>query len=115
MIDGSMNISVTNHLVVFATIIEEDVHVTAFLGLLKIESGKNATVHFYVLVNHLKIWKLDLCKSVAFANDGANTMVSSYGQATTKLQKNINSFFLSCHCIAYMTNLTAFYTFKTLD
>jgi hypothetical protein len=40
MIDESTDISVTGHLVVFATIIEEGVPLTVFLGLLEIEGGK---------------------------------------------------------------------------
>ena len=40
MIDESTDISVTGHLVVFATIIEEGVPLTVFLGLLEIEDGK---------------------------------------------------------------------------
>ena len=40
LIDESTDISVTGHLVVFATIIEEGVPMIVFLGLLEIEGGK---------------------------------------------------------------------------
>ena len=59
MIDKSTDISVTGHLVVFTTIIEEGMPLTVFLGLLEIEGGKkDASVIFYCLVNHLKIGNL---------------------------------------------------------
>lgn len=54
MIDESMDISIIDHLVVFAIIIEEGVHVTIFLGLIEIEGGKNVIVIFDCLINHLK-------------------------------------------------------------
>ena len=40
LIDESTDISITGHLVVFATIIEEGVPMIVFLGLLEIEGGK---------------------------------------------------------------------------
>ena len=40
LIDESTDISVTGHLVVLATIIEEGVPMIVFLGLLEIEGGK---------------------------------------------------------------------------
>ena len=46
MIDESTDISVTGHLVVFATIIEEGVPLTVFLGLLEIEGGKKMLLLF---------------------------------------------------------------------
>ena len=76
MIDVSIDINVTGHLVVFATIVEEGWPVTLFLGLLQIEgSKKDATVIFDTLISHLQKWGLDLCKFVAFGGDGLSTMV----------------------------------------
>ena len=46
MIDESTDISVTDYLVVFATIIEEGVPMTVFLGLLEIEGGKKCYYYF---------------------------------------------------------------------
>ena len=76
MIDESTNISVTGHLVVFATIVEEGLPVTLFLGLLHIEGGKkDATIIFETVVKNLRNWGFDLKKWVAFRSDGASTMV----------------------------------------
>jgi len=44
MIDEYTDVSVIRHLIVFATIIEEGLHVTIFLGLLKIEGGKKDAI-----------------------------------------------------------------------
>ena len=116
MIDESTDISVTGHLVVFATIIEEGVPMTVFLGLLEIEGGKkDASIIFECLVKHLKIWKLDLCKSVAFGSDGASTMVGTHGGGATRLKNHLNSFILSCHCVVHRTNLAALDASKALD
>ena len=108
MIDESTDISVTGHLVVFATIIEEGVALIVFLGLLEIEGGKkDASIIFECLVNHLKYWELDLCKCVVFGSDGASTMVGSHGGVATKLKNNLNPFILSCHCVDHKTNLAS--------
>ena len=55
MIDESTDVSVTGHLVVFATIVEEGVPVTVFLGLLQIKDGKkDAGVIFDTLLSNLR-------------------------------------------------------------
>jgi len=55
MVDESTNISVTNRLVVFATIVEEGLPITLFLGLLHIQDGKkDAIVIFDTLISHLR-------------------------------------------------------------
>ena len=116
MIDESTDISVTGHLVVFAIIIEEGMPLTVFLDLSEIEGGKkDASIIFYCLVNHLKIWKLDLCKCVAFGSDGASTMVRSHGGVATRLKNTLNPFVLSCHCIAHRTNLALLDASKASD
>ena len=75
MVDESTNISVTGHFVVFATIVEEGLPITLFLGLLQIKDDKkDATVIFDTLLSHLQVWELDLCKFVAFGSDGASTI-----------------------------------------
>ena len=64
-------------------------------------------------MKHLKIWKLDLCKRVAFGSDSANTVVGSHGGVTTRLKKILNPFFLCCYCVTHRTNLAAFDIYKT--
>ena len=76
---------------------------------------KDASIIFECLVNHLKIWELDLCKCVAFGSDGASTMVGSHGGVATKLKKNLNPFILSCHCVAHRTNLASLDASKASD
>jgi hypothetical protein len=115
MIDESTDISVTGHLVVFDTIIEKCMPMIVFLGLLEIEGGKNAIIIFECLMNHLKVWELDLCKCAAFRSDGASTMVGSHSGVATILKNYLNLFFLSCHCVAHRTKLTALYASKTSD
>lgn len=55
MIDESTDISVTGHLVAFATIIEEGLPVSVFLGLLPIEGGKkDAGIIYDTLITALR-------------------------------------------------------------
>jgi len=108
MVDESTNISVTGHLVVFATIMEEGLPVTVFLGLLEIEGGnKDAAVIFDTLLCNLRKWGLDLCKFVAFGSDDASSMVGVHGGVATRIKSQVNPFLLSCHCVAHRTNLLA--------
>lgn len=67
-----------------AMIIDEDLLVLVFLGLLEIEGEKfDVVIIFVCLINHLKIWGLHLCKSMVFASNGTSAMVDSYGGITT--------------------------------
>ena len=52
---------------------------------------------------------------MAFANDGANTMVDSYAGETTRLKDNLNPFIVSYHCVAHRSNLTTLDVSKTPD
>ena len=116
MIDESTDISVTGHLVVFLTIREEDAPMTVFLGFIENWGWKkNATIIFECLVKHLKIWKLDLCKCVAFGSDGASIMVGTHGGVATRLKNHLNPFFFSCQCVAHRTNLAALDASEALD
>jgi len=57
MIDESTKMSITGHLVVFASIVEEGLPVTLFLGLLEIEEGKKDTVVIYeTLISSIRKW-----------------------------------------------------------
>jgi hypothetical protein len=47
MIDKSTDISVTGHLVMFATIVKEDLPITVFLGLLQLEGGKKDSASIF--------------------------------------------------------------------
>ena len=98
MIDKSTDINLTDHLVVFATIIEEDVSLIVFLGLFKIKGGKNAIIIFECLVNRLRIWKLDLCKCVTFSSDGEITILGAHGGIVTRLKKPPKLIFILILC-----------------
>ena len=76
MIDESTDISVTGHLVVFASFVEEGLPLCVFLGLLHIEEGKkDACIIFETLTKSMKEWELDFDKCVGFGSDGASTMI----------------------------------------
>ena len=55
MIDKSTDISVTCHLVVFATFVEDGLHFHVFLGLLHIKEGKkDVCIIFETLIKNIK-------------------------------------------------------------
>jgi hypothetical protein len=63
---------------VFATIIEEGLPVTLFLGLLQIEEDKKDSIMIYeTLISSIRKWGLDLKKFVGFGSDGVSTMVGN--------------------------------------
>ena len=87
MIDGSIDISVTGHLIMFATIVEEGLPKTIFLGLLQLDGGKkDSTSIFYCVISQLRLWNLDLCKLLAFGSDGASNIVGSQTGISTRLR-----------------------------
>ena len=106
IVDESTDISVTRYFVMFSTIIEEDPSKTIFLGMLQLDgSKKNYASIFYCVISHLRLWDLDLCKLVAFSSGGANNMVGSQTDVSTRIHKVINLFLLACHCVTHHTNL----------
>ena len=108
MIDESTDISVTGHLVVFATFVEDGDIVCVFLGLLHILDGrKDAALIFDTLLTSLKEWGLDTDKCVAFGSDGAATMLGRKTGVATRLKEKVNPFLTSVHCVAHRTNLAA--------
>ena len=49
MVDESIDISTTGHLVMFAAIIEEVLPITVFLGLLQLDGGKKMRLQFLTM------------------------------------------------------------------
>ena len=108
MIDESTDISVTCHLVVFASFVEEGLALCVFLGLLHIEEGKkDACIIFETLTRSMKEWGLDFDKCVGFGSDGASTMIGKQNGVAARLKEKINHFLTSVHCVAHRTNLAA--------
>jgi hypothetical protein len=76
MIDEFTDISITGHLVMFATIVEEGLPKIVFLGLLQLDGGKKDSASIFdCVISQLRLWNLDLCKLLIFDSDGANNMV----------------------------------------
>jgi len=100
MIDESTNISATGHLVIFATIVEEVLPVTVFIGLLQLDSSKNdiGPIFDYV-VSQLQLWELDLYKFITFSSDEASSMVGCHTSVSTQLCTEVNPFLLACHSL----------------
>ena len=116
MIDESTDISVTGHLVVFASFVEEGMPQCVFLGLIHIEDGKkDAEVIFETLIRNMKEWGLDVDKCVAFGSDGAATMTGKNNGVAARLKAQVNPFLTSVHCVAHRTNLAALDASKAAD
>ena len=80
MVDESTNISAPGHLIKFATIVEEGLPKTVFLGLLQLDGGKkySPSISYYV-ISQLRLWDLDLYNLVTFGSNGASSMVGCFG------------------------------------
>ena len=116
MIDESTDISVTRHLVVFATIIEENLPVTLFFGLVQIEECKNdSTMIYETLISSIRKWGLDLKKFVGFGSDCARTMVGNSRGVDAQIKEKVNPYILACHCVAHRTNLVDLDAAKSPD
>ena len=77
MIDESMDIYVTGHLVIFASFVEEDLAFCLSLGLLHIEKEKiYACIIFETLTSSMKKCRLDFNKCVRFGSNGAAVMIN---------------------------------------
>jgi hypothetical protein len=108
MIDESTDISVTGHLVVFASLVEEELSLCVFFGLLHIEEGKkNICIIFEILTKSIKEWGFDFDKCVGFGSDGVSTMIGKQNGVAAQLKDKVNIFLTSIHCVAYRTNLAA--------
>jgi len=86
MIDESIDISIKGH-VVFATLLEANLPITAFFGLLWIEGGKkDSKIIFDTLVAAMKTWGLNLQNCVGFGSDGASIMVRKNTSVAARLK-----------------------------
>ena len=84
MIDESTDISVTGHLVVFASFVEEELRLCVFLRLLHIEEEKkDACIIFETLTRSMKELGLDIDKYVGFGSDGVSTMIGKQNGVAT--------------------------------
>ena len=108
MIDESIDVSVTGHIVVFACFVEDGLLVAVFLGLIQISDGKKNSKEIYdALVAALKEWDLNLDNFVGFGSDGASIMVEKKTGVFATLKKEVNPFITAVHYIAHRTNLAA--------
>ena len=88
MIDESTDVSVTWHIVVFASFVEEGLPIVVFLGLIQIEDGKKDSKQiFEALLVALKKWNLNLDNFVGFGSDGASTMLDKNIGVSAKFKK----------------------------
>jgi hypothetical protein len=113
MIDEFTNISVTGHLVMFATIVEENLSKIVFLRLLQLDGGKKDSASiFNFVISQLRLWDLNLYKLLAFGSDGASNMVGSQPGVSIGLRKEVLiplslSLYRSSHescCFGYCQN-----------
>ena len=100
----------------FASIVEEGLPVTLFLGLLQIKGGKKDSAIIYkILVSSIWKWGLDVRKFARFGSNGANTMVGNLTGVATQIKEQVNLYFLACHCVVHRTNLAALDAAKSPD
>ncbi|KAL3702535.1 hypothetical protein R1sor_020557 [Riccia sorocarpa] len=106
MIDESTDVSVTSHLVVFCSILEEGQIKTAFLGLLHIPHKDSSSI-VQELWKYIEEWGLEPSRLVGFGSDGALTMLGSKNGVAVRLRRSRNPFLTITHCVAHRTNLAS--------
>ena len=115
MIDKSIDINSTSHVVVFGTFVEESLPISVFLDIFEVSNGKkDASLIFEGLQKRIKEWDLDVKKCVSFGSDGCSTMVDHLTRVSTRL-KDMSPFLINIHCIAHRTNLAALQAAQCVD
>ncbi|MCO5590901.1 hypothetical protein L7F22_044876 [Adiantum nelumboides] len=103
MMDESTDIGLDQHLVVYASFIEDFEPVTVFLGLLEIEEGTSQHL-FERSCIFLSQLGLDSSKMICLGTDGASAMTGRINGLTARF-KRVNPFMTSVHCVAHRTSL----------
>ncbi|MCO5570518.1 hypothetical protein L7F22_024241 [Adiantum nelumboides] len=103
MIDESIDISCDQHMIVYASFIEDCEPVTVFLGLLEVEEGTSHHLHeraTFILAE----MQLKRSNMICIRTDGAPVMVGRLNGVTTHFKRE-NPFMTSIHCLAHRASL----------
>ncbi|KAL2641778.1 hypothetical protein R1flu_009365 [Riccia fluitans] len=111
MIDKSTDVSVTSHLVVFCTFLDEGQVKTVFFGLLHIPQKDSGSI-VQEICKQIYDWGLEPSKLVGFRSYGASTMLGSKNGVAVRLKRSLNPFLTITHCVAHRTNLASLATTK---
>ncbi|KAI5078826.1 hypothetical protein GOP47_0006497 [Adiantum capillus-veneris] len=102
-IDESTDVSLDQHMIVYASFIEDSEPVTVFLGLMEVEEG--TAHHLYERASFFFAeMQLDRDKMVCIGTDGASAMTGCLNGVTTRFKRE-NLFMTSIHCIAHRASL----------
>ncbi|MCO5612944.1 hypothetical protein L7F22_067217 [Adiantum nelumboides] len=103
MMDESTDIQLKQHLIAYASFIEDYEPITIFLGLLEIDGGSSAHLHS-VSLKFMSSLGLDIHKLVCFGSDGASAMISRHNGLSARLKRD-NHFMMNIHCVAHRASL----------
>ncbi|MCO5555387.1 hypothetical protein L7F22_008933 [Adiantum nelumboides] len=103
MIDESTDISCDQHMIVYASFIEDSEPMIVFLGLLEVEEGTSHHLHERATFFLLEI-QLERSNMICIGTDGASAMVGRLNAVTTRFKRE-NPFMTSIRYIAYRASL----------
>ena len=106
MVDESTDVTSTEKLVVYVTIVGHCRTKTCFLANIDILNGRVAETIFEAVTSWANDKKVNLGHLVGFGSDGASVMVGSMSGVATHL-KAVNPFLVSMHCAAHRLALTS--------
>ncbi|MCO5594034.1 hypothetical protein L7F22_048053 [Adiantum nelumboides] len=103
MVDESIDVNLVQHMIVYASFMEDSEPMTVFLGLLEIEQGTSEHLHERASLFLAELF-LDKSKMICIGTDGASAMVGRLNGVTTHFKRE-NPFITSIHCIAHRVSL----------
>ncbi|MCO5550644.1 hypothetical protein L7F22_004133 [Adiantum nelumboides] len=103
MVDESSDVSLVQHMIVYASFMEDSEPMTVFLGLLEIEQGTYEHLHERASLFLAELF-LDKSKMICIGIDGTSAMVGWLNGVTTRFKRE-NPFITSIHCIAHRASL----------
>ncbi|MCO5609693.1 hypothetical protein L7F22_063925 [Adiantum nelumboides] len=103
MIDESTDISCDQHMIVYASFIEDSEPMTVFLGLLEVKEGTSYHLHECATF-FLAEMQLERSNMICIGTDGASAMVGRLNGVTTRFKRE-NPFMTSIHCISHRASL----------
>ncbi|MCO5549887.1 hypothetical protein L7F22_003361 [Adiantum nelumboides] len=113
MIDGSTDISVHHHLVIYFSYIDQgSMPCTTFYGMVRTRDSSAQGI-FDAFFIELENANVDVTKLIAFGSDGCSTMVGRKKGVATLLKK-LNPRLTAIHCVAHRTNLASCDTSKKI-
>ncbi|XP_070576346.1 uncharacterized protein C17orf113-like [Ptychodera flava] len=100
--DESTDISVSKKLVMYVRVIEEDfTPKTRYIGNVKVKDGTAETIATELKINLLEKHRVKPSQLIGFGSDGASVMRGRKNGVSVRIQREVNPYLISIHCVAH--------------